>query len=159
MFRSVIFKLVLSWDRRIRLLADWIIWPLVGRDITQVGSASADDYEVEHNSYEAGEVMCERRRPVRYIHVIVEGQAEAMRERNGQVEIIRTLGPGHHFGRRWLEQEDVDRVCARSRVRTVSASLDQAQELLKIVQLTMAATPDSPPAEVGAPAAAAPEQP
>ena len=29
-----------TWDRRLRILADWIIWPIVGRDVVQMGPRS-----------------------------------------------------------------------------------------------------------------------
>ena len=36
-WRSMLFYFFPTWDRRLRLLADWSIWPLVGRDIVQLG--------------------------------------------------------------------------------------------------------------------------
>ena len=45
-WRCVLFAIFPSWDRRLRLLADWSIWPLVGRDIVQMRAvADRGDYE------------------------------------------------------------------------------------------------------------------
>jgi NADH dehydrogenase len=135
-WRAIVGAFVPSWDRRVRLLADWLIWPLVGRDITQIGSAAADDYEVEHNVYQPGEFIFERRRPVRYVHVIIDGSAEVVRHENGTVTTLATLGPGDHFGRRWLELQQADAVRAASLVRTVALRADQATRLRNVLAAT-----------------------
>ena len=42
-WRSVVWGYAIpSWDRRFRLLADWLIWPFVGRDIVQMGPSETD---------------------------------------------------------------------------------------------------------------------
>jgi NADH dehydrogenase len=132
-WRSIIHGAMPSWDRRLRVLADWAIWPLVGRDITQVGDASQDDYEVEHYVFQAGEVMFEQRRPVRYIHVILEGSAEVL---DAGGEPAGTLGAGDHFGRSWLQQQGGERVRATSLVRTVAFRADQGSRLQQVLAAT-----------------------
>jgi NADH dehydrogenase len=130
-WRAVLFQVVPSWDRRLRLLADWTIWPLVGRDIVQMGrSASQGDFEVRQNVYQPGEAIADSRRPVRYVHVIVEGEAEVL---HGDSDAIRTLRPGDHFGRKWLETSGGDTVRARTLVRTVALRADQANRLQDVL--------------------------
>jgi len=129
-WRMVISRVVPSWDRRIRIAADWLIWPFVGRDIVQVGPSERDDYDVRHNVFQPGETISESRRPVRFVHVIVDGEAEVLR--NG--EVVGTLGSGEHCGRKWLELQGADAVTARSLVRTVSLREEQANRLQDILK-------------------------
>ena len=125
-WRSVLFRVVPSWDRRLRLLADWAVWPVVGRDIVQMGRDAHADFEVRQNVYRPGETIADRRRPVRYVHVIVEGEAEL-------VPAGATLGVGDHFGRKWLEASGGDAVRARTLVRTVALRADQANRLQDVL--------------------------
>jgi len=129
-WRAVLTRVVPSWDRRVRLVADWAIWPFVGRDITQLGSALRDDYEVEHYSFETGETMFERRRPTRYVHVIVAGSAELV----SGPEAGRKLVPGDHFGAAFVDGCGADSVRAVSPVRTVALRADQAERLRRILE-------------------------
>ncbi len=128
-FRTVMMTVIPSWDRRLRMLADWAIWPLVGRDIVQMGYGTKPDFEVRHNVYQPGEVIAERKRPVRHVHVIVEGEAEVLRQVDGRDEAFSMLGPGDHFGRKWLEQSEGEAVRAKSLVRTMALRADQANVL------------------------------
>lgn len=128
-FRTVIMIAIPSWDRRLRILADWSIWPFVGRDIVQMGPGTRPDFEVRHNVYQPGEVIAERKRPVRHLHVIVEGEAELLRQAEGHEAPAVTLGPGDHFGRKWLEQNEGDAVRAKSLVRTMALRADEANQL------------------------------
>jgi NADH:quinone reductase (non-electrogenic) len=135
-WRVVISRVVPSWDRRIRIAADWLIWPLVGRDIVQVGPSERDDYDVSHNVFQPGETIVESRRPVRFVHIIVEGDAELVRARDGAAETVGLLGPGDHCGRKWLELNRLDSVRAKSLVRTVSLRAEQANQLQDVLLST-----------------------
>jgi NADH:quinone reductase (non-electrogenic) len=129
-WRSVIWQVTPSWDRRLRLLADWIIWPLVGRDVVQMGRPTSGDYEIRHSVYQEGEVIADRARPVRYVHVILEGETDVL----GPTGVtLATLGPGDHFGRKWLEMSGGDAVRARSLVRTIALRADQANRLQHVL--------------------------
>jgi NADH dehydrogenase len=135
-WRAVISRVVPSWDRRIRIAADWLIWPFVGRDIVQVGPSERDDYDVRHNVFQPGESIVERRRPVRFVHVLVEGTADLVRNRAGGFEVVGAIGPGDHCGRKWLELQDLDAVRARSLVRTLSLRADEANRLQDLLSST-----------------------
>ena len=128
-FRAVVFTLVPSWDRRLRMLSDWTLWPLVGRDIVQMGRGQRSGYDVQRHVYQPGETIVEASRPLRYVHVVTEGQAEVLRD--GEVAI--TIGPGGHFGRKWLEQHDAEAVRARTLVRTLVLHADQANVLQDVL--------------------------
>jgi NADH dehydrogenase len=130
LWRGTLFYFFPTWDRRLRLLADWSIWPVVGRDIVQLDHGGRGDYEVRHYVHQPGEAIAERRRPVRYVHVIVEGEAEVVAASG---DVLSTLGPGDHFGRKWLETAGGDVVRARSLVRTVALRADQANRLQDVL--------------------------
>jgi NADH dehydrogenase len=124
-WRSMLFYFFPTWDRRLRLLADWSIWPLVGRDIVQLGQGDLGEYEILHHVYQPGQVIAERARPVRHVHVIVEGEVELVL---GE-EIVENLRAGDHFGRKSIELSRADTARARTLVRTVALRADQANEL------------------------------
>jgi NADH dehydrogenase len=128
-WRSMLFYFFPTWDRRLRLLADWSIWPLVGRDIVQVGRSEGGEYEIRHHVYQPGQVIAESARPVRHVHVLVEGEVEL---RRGQ-EVVSTLRAGDHFGRKFLELAGADTASARTLVRTVALRADQANELQDVL--------------------------
>ena len=121
-----------SWDRRLRLLADWLIWPLVGRDIVQLGRGSRGEYEIQHQVFQPGQVIADRARPVRQVHVIVEGEVELVL---GE-EIVENLRAGDHFGRKSIELSRADTARARTLVRTVALRADQANELQDVLLST-----------------------
>ena len=124
-WRSMLFYFFPTWDRRLRLLADWSIWPLVGRDIVQLGRGDHGEYEIRHHVYQPGQVIAEQARPVRHVHVIVEGEVELV---TGG-EIVANLRAGDHFGRKSIELSRADTARARTLVRTVALRADQANEL------------------------------
>jgi NADH dehydrogenase len=124
-WRSMLFYFFPTWDRRLRLLADWSIWPLVGRDIVQLGRGDHGEYEILHHVYQPGQVIAERARPVRHVHVIVEGEVELV----AGDEIVENLHAGDHFGRKSIELSRADTARARTLVRTVALRADQANEL------------------------------
>lgn len=134
-WRTVGFTIIPSWDRRLRMFADWAVWPLVGRDIVQMAPTLAADYEVRHNVYQPGEVIAERARPVRYVHVIVEGEVELVSSGESGEEVA-TIGPGDHFGRKRLEQAGADLARASSLVRTVALRAEQANQLQDVLTST-----------------------
>jgi NADH dehydrogenase len=135
-FRAVLLKAIPSWDRRLRMISDWLLWPLVGRDIVQMGRSQLSQYDIRHNVYQAGEVIVDAARPVRYVHVVVEGDAEVVSRGADGERVTATVGAGGHFGRKWLEQQGGDAVRARSLVRTVAFHADQANVLQDLLLST-----------------------
>jgi NADH:quinone reductase (non-electrogenic) len=130
-WRGFLFRYFPSWEGRLRLLADWIIWPLVGRNIGEVPSGAAGAYDIRQNVFQPGEVIVQERVAGRYIHVILEGEVEICSdpELDGEPELLTVLGPGDHFGQRWLESFDPELARARTLVRTIALSRDQAPRL------------------------------
>jgi NADH:ubiquinone reductase (H+-translocating) len=122
-----------TWDRRLRLLADWAIWPIVGRDIVELRSERAGEYDIRHNVFQPGETIAQEERTGKYIHVIVEGEVELLLRQDGMEQVLDTLGPGAHFGTRWMESFELETARAKTLVRTVALRRDQAPALQQVL--------------------------
>jgi NADH:ubiquinone reductase (H+-translocating) len=125
-----------SWDRRLHLMADWLIWPLVGRDVVAMRVGEGGEYEVRHNVYQPGEVIVTEQRAGRFIHIIVEGEVEILHSARGQEMVLTTLGAGDHFGQRWLESMETESARAKTLVRTLAVRRDQAPQLQEVLRST-----------------------
>ena len=132
-----------SWDRRLRLMTDWFIWPLVGRDIVELRTARPDEYDIRHNVFQPGEIVAQEERTGKYIHVIVEGEVELLHRKDGMEQVLDTLGPGAHFGTRGLESFEMEVARAKTVVRTVALRRDQAPQLQEVLRSTRLITAES----------------
>ena len=65
LWRAILVYYLPTWDRRLRLLADWLIWPVVGRDVVELDHAPRSEFDVRHQAFEPGEVLARAARPVR----------------------------------------------------------------------------------------------
>jgi NADH dehydrogenase len=122
-----------SWDRRLRLMTDWLIWPLVGRDVVELRTSPPGEYEIRHNVFQAGEIVAQEERTGKYIHVIVEGEVEIVNREGDLEQVLATLGPGDHFGTQWRHSFDAEVARAASVVRTVAMRRDQAPRLQEVL--------------------------
>lgn len=122
-----------SWDRRLRLFADWLIWPIVGRDIVAPHVGERGEYDILHNVFQPGEIIASEARAGRYIHIIVEGQVEIL-SAGAAGTVLATLEPGDHFGQRWLETFDPEVARAKTVVRTLAIRRDQAPRLQEVMR-------------------------
>ncbi|HTU86112.1 MAG TPA: FAD-dependent oxidoreductase [Solirubrobacteraceae bacterium] len=126
-----------SWDRRLRLFADWLIWPVVGRDIVAPHVGERGEYDILHNVFQPGEVIVSEERAGRYIHIIIEGEVEilpALATPGGAAVPLATLHPGDHFGQRWLEASEPEVARAKTVVRTLAVRRDQAPRLQEVMR-------------------------
>ncbi len=132
-WRTAAFYYLPTWDRRLRVLADWLTAPLVGRDIVEMLHGDIGDYDLRHTVHQPGEVIADRSRPVRYVHVIIEGEVEVIQRREGIERVIGSLSAGDHFGRKWLELAGADAARAKQVVRTLALRADQANRLQEVL--------------------------
>jgi NADH dehydrogenase len=123
-----------SWDRRLHLIADWAIWPLVGRDVVAMRVGDGGDYDVRHNVYSEGEIIVTEQRAGRYIHIIVDGEVEILHSSDGRELVLKTLGPGDTFGQRWLESFETESARAKTVVRTLALRREQAPRLQEVMR-------------------------
>ena len=123
-----------SWDRRLHLMADWLIWPLVGRDVIAMRVGESSDYEVRHNVFQPGEIIVTEQRSGRFIHIIIDGEVEILHSARGLEAVLKTLGPGDHFGQRWIESFETESARAKTIVRTLAVRRDQAPRLQEVIR-------------------------
>ena len=143
MWRLLLIYYFPTWDRRLRLMTDWLIWPIVGRDIVELRGVRSDEYDIKHNLFQAGEVIAQEERTGKYIHVIVEGEVELLLQQDGNEQVLDTLGAGDHFGTRWLESFEMETARAKTTVRTVALRRDQAPGLQALLRSTRLLTAES----------------
>jgi NADH dehydrogenase len=92
LWKGFLLAFVPLWDRRLRLVLDWVLSPLTGREITQLPLDDAVGFDRER--FEAGQQVFAEGEMGRKLYLIWSGEAEVVRD--GQV--LATLGPGQHFG-------------------------------------------------------------
>ncbi|MFZ5814457.1 MAG: FAD-dependent oxidoreductase [Bacillota bacterium] len=128
-WRLLLFSFIPTWDRRLRLLADWLIWPLVGRDIVEMSVSDADDYEISHHRFQPGEEIIGAGQFGRYLYLISEGEVEVWADGHLQ----STLGPGGRFGHARRDRRVQESFRARGSVQAVSVRADQAHRLRAVL--------------------------
>jgi NADH dehydrogenase len=114
-WRLMGLRFVPSFDRKARLVVDWLLWPLVGRDVINVRSDEA--YGIHRQHYEPGQDIVRQGEIGRCLYIIWKGEVEVVRETPSGSEHVATLGPGQHFG----EVAVFERVRRTATVRARSA--------------------------------------
>jgi len=82
--------------RKIQVLIDWILELLFRRDIVHLNVTPSNQTTRSH--YEPGQIVCNQGDLARGFFIILDGQVEVIRERNGVSELVATMGPGEYFG-------------------------------------------------------------
>ncbi|WP_370328041.1 FAD-dependent oxidoreductase [Euzebya sp.] len=92
LWKGFLLAFVPAWDRRLRLLLDWTLTPLTGREITQL--PLDDAVGLDRERFEAGQEVFRQGEMGRKLYVIWSGEVEVVKDG----EVVATLGPGQHFG-------------------------------------------------------------
>jgi NADH dehydrogenase len=128
-WRMMLIYNIPTWDRKLRLIADWLIWPLVGRDIVEMSVSDSDDYEISHQVYQEGEVILEEGQEGKYLYLITDGEVDLVRGEHR----VATLSAGAYFGHARRGRRAAETVRARTPVRAVTVRSDQAHRLQGLV--------------------------
>lgn len=97
LWRVTFLGYVPLWDRRVRLLLDWILAPFAGRELSQM--RLSDAIGMDRELYEPGQVIVRQGDVGRRMHLVWSGEVEVVREADdGSEERLATLGAGGHFG-------------------------------------------------------------
>jgi NADH dehydrogenase len=128
-WRLMLWFYIPTWDRKLRLLADWLIWPLVGRDIVEMSVSDGDDYEISHQVYQPGEVIIGAGQVGNHLYLIMEGEVELLQ---GETAVGRA-GAGQSFGHARRGSRITATVRAVSLVRAVTVRSDQAHRLQRVL--------------------------
>lgn len=125
MWRFMLHIHVPTLDRQLRLLADWLIWPLVGRDIVDMSIKDADDYEIAHHIFQPGEIIIAENQTGDYLFLLLEGEVEVRDTQTGQTKQVTA---GGYFGENPHEE-----VQAAGVVKVVTVRKDQAAQLKQVL--------------------------
>jgi NADH dehydrogenase len=128
-WRLMLIYYIPTWDRKLRLVADWLIWPLVGRDIVEMSVNDSDDYEINHHVFQPGEIILSQNSIGRYAYLITSGEVELYRTSFEGEEIAAALGEGSYFGHTQKNRRLSESVRAKTIVQAVSVRSDQAHRL------------------------------
>jgi NADH:ubiquinone reductase (H+-translocating) len=117
-WRFVILTMfVPCWKRRIRLMSDWLMTMLLGRDIV---NPKMDEHPgVSHALFEPGQVVIAKNdtRPLHYL--VQTGELDLLAGPDHDRSILKTLRPGEYFGDLTRPNSECS-VRARTRVRLLA---------------------------------------
>lgn len=124
-WRLFMLKYLPIWNRRIRTMHDWIMWPVIGRDITSIRSNEAT--RVRERLFEAGQTIYEQGEAANSMYLIREGTVDTFH--NGEAQ--QTLGPGSYFGELAIYNETTRSrtIVASSQVRVLEIEREMAKLL------------------------------
>lgn len=91
-WRLFMLKYLPIWNRRIRTMYDWLMWPVIGRDITSIRSNDATS--VRERLFEAGQTIYDQGEAANSMYLIREGTVDTYQDGS----FVQTLGPGSYFG-------------------------------------------------------------
>ncbi len=97
-WRSLGLSFVPTWDRRVRLAIDWLLWPVVGRDV--VGLRIDEPYGMRREYYAAGQKVIRQGESGTRLYFILKGEADVIRDAPEGEQYLATLAAGQHFGER-----------------------------------------------------------
>jgi NADH dehydrogenase len=96
MWRSIFLVFMPTWEKRIRIVFDWLITPFVGRDVAEIRIREPFGLRREH--YEDGQEIVRQGDLGQQLYLIWKGEVEVVRHDGGESRTVARLGPGKHFG-------------------------------------------------------------
>jgi NADH dehydrogenase len=136
-WRGFVLAYLPLWEKRVRLIADWLIGPFVGRDLINMNVHRP--MSVRPVMFEPGQEVVREGEVGQSLYLIRSGEVEVFKrsENGGPPEHLATLGPGEHFG-------EVAVFSGTRRTATVRAKT--RVELLHVMREAALALSDSNPA-------------
>lgn len=134
-WRATFMYFIPSWDRKLRIVLDWILTAFSGRDIANI--RMNEPFGVRSELYEPGQDIVRQGDVGQRLYVISEGEVEVVRNGpDGAEEHLARLGPGQHFGEVAVfnDKRRTATVRARSRVRLLSLGASEALSLSEAMQ-------------------------
>jgi NADH:ubiquinone reductase (H+-translocating) len=151
-WRFMLLRFVPALDRKIRLVIDWALWPIFGRDV--VNFRMDDSFGVRRQHYEPGQEIIREGDIGRYLYVISEGEVEVLRTTASGPEILATLGRGQHFGEVAVFNNVRRTASVRARTQVELLSIGHQESLALSVIAPFADVVTKTPTAVVVPAAA-----
>ena len=129
-WRATFMVFIPSWDRRIRILIDWVLTAISGREIANI--RMNEPFGVRSELYEPDQEIVREGDVGKRLYVISEGEVEVVQSGpNDEEERLASLGPGQHFGEMAVfgGRRRSATVRARTRVRVLSLGGYEARSL------------------------------
>ena len=142
-WRGFLFYYFPSMDGKVRLLADWTISPLLGRDIIDLSVDDLDDFEIKKMRFEPSEIVVTQGRIGNTVQLITSGEAIVTEDidGDGKVDIIKTLGPGDIIGHNISDGIAKFTVQSKGVLETVALRTDEAEELAQTFSMFLRSMP------------------
>jgi NADH dehydrogenase len=96
MWRSIYLMKLPGWGRRLKVASSWTLDLLLPADLVELKLASSNSISQEH--FEPGEEVFHQGDLGDRIYIIVNGEAEVVREDGGREMVLARLGAGEYFG-------------------------------------------------------------
>jgi hypothetical protein len=122
----VLTMFVPCWKRRVRLMMDWLLTLLLGRDI--VNPRIHEHPGISHALYEPGQVIVAPNDSRRFHYLVEMGEVEVVTANGARESVLTTLKPGHYFGH-GTRPGGESSIRARTRVRLLTIDGDAADAL------------------------------
>jgi len=96
-WRFFMLRYVPVWEKRLRVLMDWMFAPIFGHDIVNMNIHKP--VGVARVMYEPGQDIVREGDVGQSLFIIRSGEVEVLKQMdNGSAHLLATLGPGEHFG-------------------------------------------------------------
>ncbi|MEW6213522.1 MAG: cyclic nucleotide-binding domain-containing protein, partial [Acidobacteriota bacterium] len=96
MWRTIYLMKMPGWGRRLKVAASWTLDMFLPPELVELKLNRTMSLAQEH--FEPGEEVFQQGDLGDRIYIIVNGQAEAVREEEGCETVLARLGPGEYFG-------------------------------------------------------------
>ena len=129
-WRATFMVFIPSWDRKLRILIDWMLTAISGRDIANI--RMNEPFGVRSELYEPGQEVVREGDVGKRLYVISEGEVDVVQAGpDGGEGHLASLGPGQHFGEMavFSGRRRTATVRARTRVRVLSLGATEARSL------------------------------
>lgn len=113
LWRCIYLTKMPGLDRKVRIVTDWLLHLLFPPELaqTKVGFESG----IRNQHFEPGDIILHQGDLGDSVYVIEEGECEALRDQNGQPELLATLSPGECFGEMALLSDRTRNATIRAR--------------------------------------------
>ena len=142
----VLTMFVPCWKRRVRLMFDWLLTMLLGRDIV---NPKVDEHPgISHALYEPGQIIVapDDTRPFHYL--VETGEVEVVADPGGHESVVMSINAGHYFGHATRTSPE-SCIRARTRVRLLVIAPEAANALSELrpdlAPLLKGSAPTEPP--------------
>jgi NADH dehydrogenase len=127
-WRAIFLGFVPTWDRKLRILVDWVVTAIFGRNIANI--RMNEPYGLREEMYEPGQAIVREGDVGQRLFIISEGEVDVVRAGNdGSEERLATLGPGQHFGEMAVFGRTRRSATVRARTRVHLLSLGEVEAL------------------------------